>query len=119
VRELAAALVAKRGGAAAAHALARALEDVLSDPAADERFAALAVAITRAIGRAGDTSRPTLQALGAAANEQLSPAVRTAAMESIGRLCPDGAGEALRKGAADPDGNVARAARSAAERCKR
>jgi HEAT repeat protein len=119
VRELAAALVAKRGGVEAAHALARALQDVLADPAADERFAAIATAITRAIGRTGDTSRPTLEALGAAANEPLSPAVRAAAMESIGRLCPDGAGEALRKGAADGEGSVARVARAALERCKR
>jgi hypothetical protein len=119
VRELAAALVAKRGGRDAAHALARALQDVLADPAADERFAALATAITRAIGRAGDSSRPTLEALGAAANEPLSPAVRAAAMESIGRLCPDGAGEALRKGTSDGDGSVARAARDALSHCKR
>jgi HEAT repeat protein len=119
VRELAAALVAKHGGAEAAHALARALDDVLADPAADERFAALAVAITRALGRAGDTSRPTLEALGSAANEPLSPAVRAAAMDTIGRLCPEGAGEALRKGAADGDGTVARAARDALARCKR
>jgi hypothetical protein len=49
----------------------------------------------------------------------MSPAVRAAAMETIGRLCPDGAGEALRKGTADPEGSVARAAKEALARCKR
>jgi HEAT repeat protein len=119
VRELAAALVAKRGGPEAARALATALRDALGDPAADDRTAGLAVACTRALARVGDRSRPVLEALGEAANEPGSPAVRAAAMESIGLLCPDGAAEALRKGASDADGQVVRAARAAMNRCLR
>ena len=79
-------------------ALAATLDDTLGDPAADERTVGLAVACTRALARTGDTSRPVLEALGAAANEPLSPAVRAAAMDTIGRLCPDGAAPALHKG---------------------
>ncbi|MDB4969497.1 MAG: lyase domain protein repeat-containing protein, partial [Myxococcales bacterium] len=119
VRELAAALVAKHGGAEAARALAAALDDVLGDPNADERSLGLAVACTRALARTTDTSRPVLEALGHAANEPLSASVRAAAMETIGKLCPDGAAEALHKGAADADPAVKRAARSALERCKK
>jgi HEAT repeat protein len=77
------------------------------------------VACTRALARTGDTSHPVLVALGEAANEPLSPAVRAAAMDTIGRLCPEGAGEALHKGAKDPDSAVTRAARAALERCHR
>ncbi|HEX9104054.1 MAG TPA: hypothetical protein VF997_17705, partial [Polyangia bacterium] len=119
VRELAAALVAKHGGADAAHALAAAIDEVLGDPAADERSVGLAVACTRALARTGDTSRPVLVALGEAANEPLSAAVRAAAMDTIGRLCPDGAAPALHKGEKDPDGNVQRAAHAALSRCHR
>jgi HEAT repeat protein len=119
VRELAAAFVAKHGGGEAARALAAALDDVLGDPNADERSAGLAVACTRALARTGDTSRPVLEALGQAANEPMSAPVRAAAMETIGKLCPDGAASALHKGAGDPDGSVKRAARSALERCKK
>jgi HEAT repeat protein len=119
VRELAAALVARHGGADAARALARALEDVLADPNADERSAGLAVACTRGLARTGDASRPILEALGSAANEPMSASVRAAAMETIGALCPTGAGDALKKGSNDPDGAVKRAARLALERCHR
>jgi hypothetical protein len=75
------------------------------------------VACLRALSRLHDTSRPILEALGAASNEPLSPAVRAAAMESIAELCPDGAGAALRRGAADPDGAVRRAAQAGLARC--
>jgi HEAT repeat protein len=119
VRELAAALVAKHGGAEAAHALAATVDDTLGDPAADERSVGLAVACTRGLARTGDTSRPVLEALGEAANEPLSPAVRAAAMDTIGHLCPDGAAPALHKGEKDADGSVQRAAHEALERCKR
>lgn len=119
VRELAAALVARQGGAEAARALAAALDDVLGDPNADERSVGMAVAFTRALARTGDTSRPVLEALGEAANEPLSAEVRKSAMVTIGQLCPAGAGEALHKGERDPDGGVQRAARSALERCHR
>jgi len=119
VRELAAALVAKTGGAQAALALAAAIDDTLGDPAADERSAGLVVVCTRGLERTGDTSRPVLEALGEAANEPQSPAVRAAAMDTIGRLCPEGAAPALAKGARDPDGSVQRAARVAQERCHR
>jgi len=60
-----------------------------------------------------------LEALGEAANEPQSPAVRAAAMDTIGKLCPEGAAPALAKGARDPDGSVQRAARVAQERCHR
>ena len=60
-----------------------------------------------------------LEALGEAANEPLSPAVRATAMETIGKLCPDGAAPALHKGAKDPDSSVQRAAHAALERCHR
>jgi HEAT repeat protein len=119
VRELAAALVAKQGGPEAARALADALQELLSDPNADERTAALAAACTRALGRTGDQSRPVLEALGAAANEPMSAQVRAAAMEAIGALCPAGAHPALDKGTRDPDGFVVRAARTALTRCSR
>jgi len=119
VRELAAALVAKQGGADAAHALAAVIDDVLGDPAADERSVGLAVACTRGLARTGDTSHPVLVALGEAANEPLSPAVRAAAMDTIGELCPDGAAPALHKGEKDPDGGVQRAAHAALSRCHR
>ncbi|HEY7956262.1 MAG TPA: HEAT repeat domain-containing protein [Polyangia bacterium] len=119
VRELAAALVAKSGDPAAGRTLAGALISVLSDPASDERSAGLAVSITRALGRTGDRSRPVLEALGAASNEPMVPAIRAAAMESIGQLCPEGAGPALERGAADKDGTVRRAAAQALRRCHR
>lgn len=119
VRELAAALVARHGGAEAARALATALDDVLGDPNADERSVGAAVAMVRGLQRVGDTSTPVLEALGEAANEPLSPSVRAAAMETIGALCPPGSGEALHKGERDPDGSVQRAARSALARCHR
>jgi hypothetical protein len=119
VRELAAALLAKSGERAAAKAIAGTLEDVLADPAADERSIGLAVSCARALGRLGDTSRPVLEALGAAANEPLSGAVRAGALEAVGQLCPEGAGEALAHGAADPDPAVRRAAAEAQRRCHR
>jgi HEAT repeat protein len=119
LRELAGALVARRGGPRAAAVLAHALVDVLSDPAADERLASLAAHLVRALATTGDTTRPTLEALGNAANEPMSPDVRAAAMETIGKLCPTGAAAALRKGAADADGRVVRAANNALARCNR
>ncbi|MGZ3439243.1 MAG: HEAT repeat domain-containing protein, partial [Polyangia bacterium] len=119
VRELAAALVAKHGGADAARALAATIDETLGDPAADVRTGGLAVACTRALARTGDTSGPVLEALGAAANEPLSAQVRAAAMDTIGRLCPDGAAPALKKGEKDADGSVQRAAHAALERCHR
>lgn len=119
VRELAAALAAKQGGAEAAKLLADTVIEVLSDPAADEQSASLAVACLRALGRIKDASTPILEALGAAANEPLSPAVRAASIEAIGQICPQGAGEALRKGHQDPDGMVRRAAQQALDKCKR
>lgn len=117
VRELAATLVARRGGPEAGRALAKALDDVLSDPAADERSAGLAVACTRALAQAGDRSEPVLKALGEAANEPMSAQVRAAAMTTIGELCPAGAGEALRKGAEDNDRSVAAAAKAGLASC--
>ncbi len=119
VRELAAALVAKQGEAGAGPLLADTVDEVLSDPAADERSASLAVACLRALGRLHDGSRRVLEALGAASNEPLSPAVRAAAMDAIGQLCPDGAGEALRRGWQDPDAMVKRAAKQALDKCHR
>jgi hypothetical protein len=119
LRELAARMVAKQGGPAAARVLADTLEDVLADASADERSAALAVICARALARTGDTGRPVLQALGTAANEPLSPAVRAAALDTIGELCPTGARVALLKGLQDSDAAVARAARAAQQRCPR
>jgi hypothetical protein len=40
-------------------------------------------------------------------------------METIGKLCPEGAAPALQKGARDADGSVQRAAHAALERCHR
>src|SRR5207253_5311530 len=80
VRELAAALAAKQGGAEAAKLLADTIDDVLADPAADERSASLAVACLRGLARMKDSSQRVLEALGAAANEPMSGAVRAAAM---------------------------------------
>jgi HEAT repeat protein len=119
VRELAAALAAKQGGAEAARLLAESVEDVLTDPAADERSASLAIACLRGLGRLKDGSRRVLEALGAASNEPMSGAVRAAAMEAIGQICPEGAGEALRRGLKDPDAMTQRAARQALDKCKR
>jgi HEAT repeat protein len=119
VRELAAAQLAARGGPAAARALAQTLDDVLADPAADERTAGLAAACARSLGRADDRSQPVLDALGAAATEPLSPSVRAAAIEAIARLCPAGAHAALARAAEDPDGTVRKAAGEAARHCRR
>lgn len=119
VRELAAALLGARGGAGTAAEIAAALDGVLADPNADERYAGLAVACLRALARLGDTARPILESLGAAAHEPLSAQVRAAAMEAIGKLCPDGAAAALDDGARDPDGSVRRAAEHARGQCKR
>lgn len=119
VRELAAALVARRGGPEAAKALASALDDALGDPAGDEQTAGLAEACTRGLARTGDTSDQVLTALGEAANEPMSASVRAAAMETIGLLCPAGSGEALHKGEKDPDRKVRRAAQTALARCRR
>jgi hypothetical protein len=119
VRELAAALLAKQGGPGAALLLAESVDAVLSDPASDERSASLAVACLRGLGRLKDGSRRVLEALGAASNEPLSPAVRAAAMDAVGRICPDGAGEVLGRGKKDPDGLVQRAAREALDKCRR
>jgi HEAT repeat protein len=119
VRELAAALTAKQGGAEGARLLAETIDDVLSDPAADEQSGSLAVACLRGLGRMKDGSQRVLEALGAASNEPLSPSVRASAMEAIGQICPQGAGDALKRGAQDPDGMVRRAAKQALDKCKR
>jgi HEAT repeat protein len=122
VRELAAALEAKSGAPDAAQKLADALKDVLSDPRAQDdgvRWAGLAVACTRAIGRLKDTSTPVLEALGAAANEPMLPPLRAAAMEAIGRLCPERSRNALEKGSHDPDPTVRRRAAEALRTCNR
>lgn len=118
VRELAASLVARRGGMGGAGALRATLLGVL-DEGGDESSLALAVACVRGLGRVGDVSDATLKALGAASNEPLSPSLRAAAMDSIGRLCPVGAKVALARGEADPDGTVRRAASLALRRCNR
>lgn len=119
VREVAAALLVKGGHPEAGKRIAEVLLDVLGDPASDERAAGFAVQLVRALGRTRDGSRPVLEALGAASNEPTSPAIRAAAMESIGALCPDGAREALDRGRQDPDGLVRRAAEAARARCAR
>jgi HEAT repeat protein len=119
VRELAAALLAKQAPPEAARLLADAVDDVLSDPAVDERSASLAIACLRALGRLKDGSRRVLEALGAASNEPLSPAVRAAAVDAIGQLCPDGAGDVFRRAKQDPDPMVKRAAREAMDKCRR
>ena len=65
------------------------------------------ITVERAAFALRDTSRPVLEALGEAANEPLSAAVRAAAMETIGELCPDGAARRrCDKGAHDADGGV-------------
>jgi HEAT repeat protein len=117
VRELAASLIARAGGPGAAGVLAETLDAVLNDPAADERTAGLAVACLRGLQRTGDTSRPVLESLGAASSEQLSPAIRAAAQETIGALCPDGASAAFKRGVVDADPQVRRAAEQAQRRC--
>jgi HEAT repeat protein len=117
VRELAAALIAKSGAPGAAKALAETLDSVLGDPTADERTAGLAVACLRALARTGDTSRPILESLGAASSEQMSPAIRAAAQETIGKLCPDGASAAFKRGLVDPDPQVRRITENAQRIC--
>jgi HEAT repeat protein len=119
VRELAAAQLAAHGGPVAARTLAAAITDILADPAADERSAALVVACLRGLARVGDRSQPVLDAIGSAAVEPLSSAVRSAAMEVVGKLCPEGAGEVLARAANDPDGYVRRAAANARLKCRR
>jgi HEAT repeat protein len=66
-----------------------------------------------------DSSTRVLEALGGAANEPSSGAVRAASMEAIGQICPEGAGEALVKGKQDPEPIVRRAALEALDKCKR
>jgi HEAT repeat protein len=119
VRELAAVFLAKQGGPGVAVLLAEAVDDVLSDPAADERSASLAIACLRGLGKLKDGSRRVLEALGAASNEPLSGAVRAASMDAIGQICPEGAGDALKRGKDDPDPMVRRAAKQALDKCKR
>jgi HEAT repeat protein len=119
VRELAAAILAKQAPPEAARLLAEAVDDVLADPTADERSASLAIACLRALGRLKDSSRRVLEALGAASNEPLSPAVRAAAVDAIGQLCPEGAGDVFRRAKQDPDPMVRRAAREALDKCHR
>jgi hypothetical protein len=90
---------------------------VLADPGVDERTAGLAVACLRALERLGDTSRPVLEAIGTASAEPMSPAIRAAAQEAVGKLCPDGAKVAFDRGLKDPDATVRRAAEAAHRRC--
>jgi HEAT repeat protein len=119
VRELAALQVAKLGGSEAPKLLADAVTDVLADPTADERSVSLATACLRALGQLHDGSKPVLEALGAASNEPVSGEVRAAAMEAIGQVCPDGAGEVLRRGQKDAEPIVRRAAQQALDKCHR
>jgi HEAT repeat protein len=117
VRELAAALVARAGGPDAAPALAAAIDSVLGDPNADERTLGLVVACLRALQKTGDTSRPILEALGEASSEPSSPAIRATAQETIGKLCPDGASAAFKRGLKDADATVRRATENAKRVC--
>jgi hypothetical protein len=118
LRELGAVFVARRGGADAAHLLARALDDTLADPAADEEGLGVVIACVRGLGRAGVADRFVLRALGAASNEP-AEGVRAAAMTAIGELCPAGAAAALDRGRRDPDERVRRAAETALTTCHR
>jgi HEAT repeat protein len=117
VRELAAALVAKAGGPGAGQALAAAIDSVLGNPDADERTLGLVLACVRALQKTGDTSRPVLEALGEASSEPSSPAIRAAAQETIGKLCPDGASAAFKRGLKDSDASVRRATENARRIC--
>jgi hypothetical protein len=119
VRELTVQLVATRGGAEAAHLIARALSDLLAAPDGDARALDLAVSCLRGLTRVKVTDRPVLEVVGAASNDPASEALRAAAMQAIGALCPDGAKVALDRGQADPDGTVRRAAAQAAQVCHR
>jgi HEAT repeat protein len=119
VRELAAALMAKGRAPDAAKRIAAVLEQVLTDPNADERQAGLATACARALGRLGDSSPPVLEALNASAQHPMFATVRAASIETIGALCPGGAQAAFTRAADDPDPHVRQSATRAAARCKK
>jgi HEAT repeat protein len=119
LRELAAALLAKGHPPDAGKRIAAVLDQVLTDPAADERFAGLATACARALGRLGDGSVPVLESLNAAAQHPGAPTVRAASIEAIATLCPTGAQNAFKRALEDPDPHVRQAATRAAAKCRK
>jgi HEAT repeat protein len=119
VRELGIALFGKRGGTEAAHAIAKAIDDVLTDPDADERSIGVMTGGLRALAHVGVADKEVFEVLGASAREPSSSAVRAAAMQAIGTLCPQGAQSTLQKGAQDSAGEVQRAALDALHRCRK
>ncbi|HEX2574269.1 MAG TPA: HEAT repeat domain-containing protein [Polyangia bacterium] len=117
LRETAAALIARQPPRQPTLVLTYTLEDLLTDPAADERTADLAVALIHALGALADPRSAT--ALLHAATEPLSPAVRAAALAPLGALCPRGAARVIAAATSDPDPNIRAAAQRARTTCHR
>jgi len=116
LRERAASLLGRPHDAAAAQALAKALMAVLSEPTPDDRALYLVQGCLAALGRTGDRSQSSLDAV-ARALEEPTPPVRAAAIETLGRLCPKDAGVVLRRAAGDADASIRRAAMRALTAC--
>jgi hypothetical protein len=122
VRALAALLVGRRPGAAEEQALRAALERALGEPPrgpldARDPEEPVARAAIRALGGRGSVEDRSLEALRDAALDPFRPAVRSDAVEAVGRLCPPGAHALLRRSADDPEPAVRRSAALAARRC--
>lgn len=117
LRETAAALVGRKPPPQAAPVLARTLDDLLIDPAADERTADLAVTLVHALGTLGDPRSATV--LLHAATEPLSSALRAAALPPLGALCPRGAARIIAAATSDSDPNIRAAATRARATCRR
>jgi hypothetical protein len=118
LRERAAVLLVRAKAPGTATRLAAVVRTTLDDPTADEQSTWLVATCLRGLGQLGDRSQPVLDAVTAAATEPLSSAVRAAAIDAVGSLCPKGARRALTDAASDPDPNVRRAAARAAEKCR-
>lgn len=117
LRETAAALIARQPPPQATPVLARTLDDLLTDPAADERTADLAVALVHTLGVLADPRSAT--ALLHAATDPLTPALRAAALPPLGALCPRGAARVIAAATNDSDPNIRAAATRARTTCRR
>ena len=99
--------------------LARVLLTILNDPLADDRQAELLLALVSALGRLSTTSRDIDKALLLAVQEPSMPMLRGAAFEAIAAICSHEGPAVLQGGLADPQPEVAAAARRGLAICPR
>jgi|GEM_PF-5133779 len=116
LRERAAALLGRPRDHAAAQALAKTILGVLDASMPDDRRLFLVEACLQSLGKTGDRSQGSLDAVSRAIGEPISP-VRAAGIEALGRLCPKDAGAVLKRAASDGDPAVRRAASRALTAC--